>query len=1369
MAYSAYLNNQIFFKSDSTLDALKLSSASISLEVGSSGTFAFTIPPCNSSYGHFHKIIDYVEVYRDDDLIFAGRVYSIQETFETQLKITCEGLLAILNDSIFRPITFNGTLHQLVRAIIDSHNSQVEASKQLLVGALYIDNSDCYRPYQNYATSISRLQDLVMSYGGWIQIRKTNGNLYFDWYDENRDGVDQTIDFGENLLNITQEETADGICTVLIPLGAADENNVRVDITSVNGGLDYITASQEYINQYGYVVGMNIWEDVHIPAILLTKAQTWLNACLTPRRTINLTAVDLSDAGYDVESFHPGQVIKVNSAPHGIEGEWFSCNTQNLNLLSPANNKLSLGTQKIGFIKAARDDTAYTQMTLEQIVAQYATKTYLELAQENLTQFLTGNDGGFMVQRDTDNDGYIDEILFMDTSDIDTARNVWRINSSGWGHSSTGIDGPYNMGASLDDTFVAPFIQAGYLNADLIRAGIIRGQAGESYWNLTTGELHIEGQTNVDKSKVFIREPTIPYYEGDLWVTGYNENSAIAGYAVAGSSIVGMEGSSTGVGVIMTCMYARTQGTFHRADWKVVTNYIDAEALNTLSSRVSAAEMTIVAQQGLIESKASTTEVDALGNRITTVSETLDSEIGRVDILAQDVATARAKSKTFRSQPVPPYDDGDTWVTGAEEYNAIAGSAIAGYAQAGWGRDIFVCINSKAEGQSYSADDWILATKYVSDSQLQSVRQEINRAEVRIDGVNARIDLKADNTTVTALSKRVRTAEIQIDGQAAQISLKASQSTVTELSGRVTTAEIQINGQGQILSQVTEEDQVSGNKIASIINQTATTVQIQAQKINLEGAVSISSLDNTAKSSLLSNTTSKTQFYLSTSASSATGGEWLDTVPAWTSGKYVWTRTATTKTYASGSPTTTYSNGVYDRNLTSALSTASTASANANKALTRQASQYVTCSTAAGTAAKVGDCSGFELYNGAMITCYFANANSAANPTLNVNGTGARNIRCKGTNLQQVYYWKAGDTVSLTYNGTYWVMAESSAMSTLANWCDMNDTTLIDGAMIATGTVTAEQIWVEDLYALDATIGGLTIDSNSIYYGTKGTGTANGDITLSRSNFSRDIGGETRNYLRFAIGADFGVSRAGTVFANNLQITGGKIIVDSAGEDSTSSYLNMVHGNYKLWAGAKFVGIEYNNIASWLSANEFRIHYNLNTQSQTGHIVQLNQGGLGFYWDTNGTTAQHFAEIGRSGSKSIMRAELFESTDKITAYDITSTNQITAYKIRYSDSCEKSSDSRLKKNIQPLDKARAAAWIYAQNPVEYHGIFDKMGRPKHHGLVAQDVLRTLGGIDWGLVGKTDDFYGIDYTEIIPDLIATIQTLNERISALEGRS
>ena len=86
-------------------------------------------------------------------------------------------------------------------------------------------------------------------------------------------------------------------------------------------------------------------------------------------------------------------------------------------------------------------------------------------------------------------------------------------------------------------------------------------------------------------------------------------------------------------------------------------------------------------------------------------------------------------------------------------------------------------------------------------------------------------------------------------------------------------------------------------------------------------------------------------------------------------------------------------------------------------------SNYATCSTAAGTAAKVATIQNngsFILEPGARVSVKFTYANSAANSTLNVNSTGAKTIRYRDANLQSSQYWAAGQVIDFVYDGSFW-------------------------------------------------------------------------------------------------------------------------------------------------------------------------------------------------------------------------------------------------------------------------------------------------------------------------------------------------------------
>lgn len=110
-----------------------------------------------------------------------------------------------------------------------------------------------------------------------------------------------------------------------------------------------------------------------------------------------------------------------------------------------------------------------------------------------------------------------------------------------------------------------------------------------------------------------------------------------------------------------------------------------------------------------------------------------------------------------------------------------------------------------------------------------------------------------------------------------------------------------------------------------------------------------------------------------------------------------------------------------------------------------------------------------------------------------------------------------------------------------------------------------------------------------------------------------------------------------------------------------------------------------------------------------------------------------------------------------------------------------SSDLRLKENINSIEKA--SEFVYSLKPVEYKM---KDGSRKHYGFIAQDVKQSLDNIgtdsalfidpivkpDWDITDKEENdkehYLALRYEEFIAPMVKTIQELNERIKALEGK-
>lgn len=84
--------------------------------------------------------------------------------------------------------------------------------------------------------------------------------------------------------------------------------------------------------------------------------------------------------------------------------------------------------------------------------------------------------------------------------------------------------------------------------------------------------------------------------------------------------------------------------------------------------------------------------------------------------------------------------------------------------------------------------------------------------------------------------------------------------------------------------------------------------------------------------------------------------------------------------------------------------------------------RYAVCNTSSSTAAKTVSMAGFVLKSGAEVLVRFTTTNTAAveNLTLNVNSTGAKNIRYRNAVLTNADILYANRTYSFVYDGTYW-------------------------------------------------------------------------------------------------------------------------------------------------------------------------------------------------------------------------------------------------------------------------------------------------------------------------------------------------------------
>lgn len=258
-----------------------------------------------------------------------------------------------------------------------------------------------------------------------------------------------------NLQELNYKGDAQKVITRLYPYGADG-----MSIASVNGGLQYVENNTYYGNTISAV-----WRDDRYtdPQSLMDDAVALLETLAAPERSYQCKVIDLAeiDNKYSNQDFSLFASILLAD---DIRGTYTAYQIVEKTLYPhyPEKNAVTLSTvpakiqSQVMRIEAALDNP---NSTFRQIMAAQA---------ENATNWLTSANG-YVVFVEEDN--ACKEILFLDTPDVATARNVLRINTNGLGFSTTGINGPYTNAWTIDGNLVADFITTGTMLADRIRGG----------------------------------------------------------------------------------------------------------------------------------------------------------------------------------------------------------------------------------------------------------------------------------------------------------------------------------------------------------------------------------------------------------------------------------------------------------------------------------------------------------------------------------------------------------------------------------------------------------------------------------------------------------------------------------------------------------------------------------------------------------------------------------------------------------------------------------------------------------------------------------------------------------------------------------
>lgn len=368
--------------SSSTPELGLVLSPQLKLEINKSGSLAFTMLPGHERYDYIYPMKTLILVYQDSEILFRGRVIEAKSDFYKQKKVTCEGDISFLLDSVMRPFTYDGnnkkSIRDVFKMIVDNHNSQMIGNstwKRFSYSNGYIDvtineSSSATDTDEWNHTSFGSTLDAITSefldaYGGVLRTRteETNGTFvtYLDYIKDPSQSLgryplnNQEIEFGVNLLDFDRAYPVSDIFTVLMPVGSD-----KLTIESVNGGSPYLE-NVSAISKFGRIVKAQEWNDVKNPQELLAKARQYMNEHSgIYADDLTVKAIDLHYLNSSESRLKLCDLVKVYSEPHGIgtnSDMVLFCLAIDYDLQNPENNRYKLGS----FIPSEKKKNKSTQ------------------------------------------------------------------------------------------------------------------------------------------------------------------------------------------------------------------------------------------------------------------------------------------------------------------------------------------------------------------------------------------------------------------------------------------------------------------------------------------------------------------------------------------------------------------------------------------------------------------------------------------------------------------------------------------------------------------------------------------------------------------------------------------------------------------------------------------------------------------------------------------------------------------------------------------------------------------------------------------------------------------------------------------------
>lgn len=398
----------------SRANALKVSQGVVTFDIEDITTFTFDIYPGNPGYDKVNYLTTLIRVFdvKKQQNIFCGRVLLSTDNLDNAgmmyKNVTCESLMAFLHDSSqpFQEFT-NQSRTQILTALLDHHNTQVEPYKRIAMGAVDFEQDlpidYCYS--NELEDTYNNIKALILT-GFEMTIRDDGGSLCLDVAREFGTKCRQVIGVKQNLLSASRTIDPTALITVLKPLGPASEDttanqesNVEsseekgtpyMNIETVNEGSLYLR-DQKLIDQFGQITKTIEFEQAKTPSELKTLGEEFLKSQHVAIIKMQVAVIDLSLVGKSDDELHCGNYYPVEIENMGVTGFW-RISQQTVNINSPDQNTISLGDRLFGQEKYnSAINTNIKALTSVKNVIRFQNRKVREMATET-EQYQITND-----------------------------------------------------------------------------------------------------------------------------------------------------------------------------------------------------------------------------------------------------------------------------------------------------------------------------------------------------------------------------------------------------------------------------------------------------------------------------------------------------------------------------------------------------------------------------------------------------------------------------------------------------------------------------------------------------------------------------------------------------------------------------------------------------------------------------------------------------------------------------------------------------------------------------------------------------------------------------------------------------------------